>query len=553
MTAPAAPTQETVAEIAARLFPGEQTTQRYAAQAIEVLQQAGLDEVVPLTTEAIGALVQTFARGDDEAQLEQFQRDILFHFTYQRQIANLESDDLGVIRNPNAVDEINAVTGGIDGGFTFELADPNLAGGIGDVTPGEITGRIEEETAEGALDVIATGILGGGQLFRIQRDARDDQYIQVYRLPGTTKFAYYQFDPLDSDSNGVPDEVQRTFGPSLPSVTVMSEAAFDSRDNSTFFFAGTAVDNVIGVQGTFAQLYDDVQRQALAAAGITDPGLQGQILASPEVQDILSAAALIGADVSGPQIQAQIRATDFYQNELYPGVKFFLDRGDADPAQSWRNYQQQTEPLFRSLGFARDEDGTFRSSIGDFLGAGVDADELRTFAPVLKQIQENPDLKPIMDEWAQRELGRTLDFNEFLDVLEGTTDPELNRVVEAATLAHSAERAGIAVNVDDIRRIADATDLSPEQALNAFTQAERALLAAGPADLERFGISQGDFLDLAAGVNPRSGLSAAAVSNLATKLAAEQGLVDDPSARFFTRLNERGTLQTSGQREVLRG
>lgn len=416
--------------------------------------------------------------------------------------------------------------------------------GIVDSTPGEVSF---------AVDGGAVGILAGGGLARVSRPGRDDLYIQVYSIPGTSNFAYYQFDPNDSDGNGTPDEIEAAFGADLPSVMVLSEVEFEARDNTNLLFAGAVTDSVLGVQGNFNQLYDDVQRQALSAAGITDPGLQGQILANPEIQGIISTAALTGTDVSAPQVVAQIRASDFYQNELYPGIKFFLDRGDSDPAQAWRNYQAQTESVFRQLGIQRDEDGTYRNTIGEYLTAGIDADELATFAPVLVQIQENPDLKGIMDQWAMTELGRTLDFNEFVDVLEGTTDPELNQVVEAATLAHAAERAGLHVSVADIRSIAAATDLSPFEALNAFNEAERSILAAGATNLQTFGVSQGDFLDIAAGIAPRSGLSSAAVQNIATKVATEQGLVDDPSARFFTRLNDAGRFAEDANRDAPRG
>jgi len=536
--------------LAQQLFPDEPLTQQYADQVIEVLRQAGLDPFIPLTIENIGALIQTFDHGSTDQQFDLMQQAILFHFTYEHTIQALrESDKVGEIANPNAVDEINAVTGGIDGGFTFALPDPGTTPGIGDTDPGTVEGRDQDGNI-----IRSTGILGGGTLTRVQRAGREDLYFQVYRVPNSNQFVYYQFDPIDvrgaEDENGnpigdgIPDQIAETFGGLLPTVVVFTEDQFAARDNVDMFFAGEAVD-VAGITGNFTQLWYEEQRQALNAAGITDPGLQGRLLSDPEYANLVTRASLPGAVITPEQLRAELRGMAVYQ-EIYPGINFFLDRGDENPEAAWRTYQSNVEPLLRELGFAPDEDGTFRTTIVDLLDSRVSAEELREFTPTLKRIQQNPDLKPLMDEWAQRELGRALDFNEFIDVLEGTTDPELNRVVEAATLAFAAERAGLNVSVEDIRGIADAVDLTPEAALRAFTDADKALLAIGETELAGFGAQRGDFLDVAVGRAPRSGLSRAAVLNLQDKLATERGLSDDPRAGFFLGFSRSGQPQRQG-------
>ena len=51
--------------LASKLFPDEPTTQEFARQAIQVIQQADLD--IAINTENIGSLIQAFSRGDDAA------------------------------------------------------------------------------------------------------------------------------------------------------------------------------------------------------------------------------------------------------------------------------------------------------------------------------------------------------------------------------------------------------------------------------------------------------------------------------------------------------
>ncbi len=232
--------------------------------------------------------------------------------------------------------------------------------------------------------------------------------------------------------------------------------------------------------------------------------------------------------------------------EVYPGIDFFTKRGDTNPEVSWRNYQTQVTPLLRELGYIPNAEGNYNNDIKDFLDSGIDANELQEFTPTLVKIQQNPGLKAQMDQWAQHELGRNLDFNEFVNVLKGTTDPELNQVIESATLAFQAEQAGLQISVDEIRRISAHTDLTEEEALRAFTSADAALLSIGEQELSGFGVTKGDFLDVAVGNTPRSGVSRASVLNLQDKLFAERGLSDQARAGFFLGFSEQGQAQRQG-------
>ncbi|WP_461521050.1 hypothetical protein [Porticoccus sp.] len=523
-------------ELAELWFPGDQTTQRFAKLVFETLATTGLDQTFAVNKQNVSALIQTFARGEAFENADKFKSDLMFHFTYERDPALARQ--AGLV-NPNAETEINAVSGntaifqsvGTSDRAYASLAPIFRAPESAPESPVFIgNDEVLEAPTSGPL-----GIIGGGRTVRVIRADMPDLFIQVFDLPGGEQI-FYQFQDLA--------QLKATFGDN-PQFSDMSFDAFNGMLNDSLFAAGEASE-IIGLGGQFAQLYQAVRTQALRAAGIFDPGLQGAILNDPEISNIIVRASFAGQDTTGPGIMGEIRATNYWRNVLYPGIDQFYSQNIANPEQAWRNYSNAIEPGLRRLGISPDADGSFKSNVGRYLRAGVSNDEFNKFLPIAVRIQNNPDLKRNLDAWAQIELGRNLNFNEFLDVLTRTNDPELDRVIESATLAFAAERAGVNISVSDIRRIAEQTDLTEAAALQAFTQQERAILAIGDQDLQGFGFSRQDILDVAVGATPRSGLGAAEVQNLVSKLATERGISDDPNARFFLGFNRRGQAERTG-------
>lgn len=419
-----------------------------------------------------------------------------------------------------------------------------IQGGIRDTTPAVTENRVV--TQDGDFEnVKQTGALGGGTLIRVHRPDREDLYLISYHIPNTKpdEWIYYQFSPEDTTGNGTPDQVEGALGPA-PSVVVIDEAQLERRDGKNMFFGGDASEVTSGdTGGTFAQYWSDVMRTSLIAGGVTDPGIQGKLMNDPQYASLAAKAGL--GIITDLQMEAEFRNLGIYQ-EVYPGIDFFTKRGDVNPEVSWRNYQTQVTPLLRELGYVPGVDGNYNEDIKDFLDKGIDASELQEFAPTLKKIQQNPGLKAQMDAWAVYTIGRTLDFDEFADVLQGTTDPELNSVIDNATLAFQAEQAGLQISVDEIKRISERTDMTEAEALQAFTSADAALLSIGEQELAGYGVTRGDFLDVAVGDVPRSGVSRASVLNLQDKLFTERGLSDNAKAGFFLGFSDTGQAQRQG-------
>lgn len=522
-------------------FPGEDLTQQFARDTINVLSDMGMVQLID--KENVGALIQTFAKGEAFNNAEQYKSDIMFHFTYER---DPTAAALAGIRNPNAVQEINAVTGGIDNGYLF---DPS-AGRTLETTTGVVDpdAPVAEDDIDGIINddilaepAFAPGVLEGGRLIRIisETEGVDDYWIQVYTLPSGQE-VFYTYESQE--------QVQTALGLEANATQWMPESQFLQRFNTSWFAAGEASE-IIGAPGNFTRLYNLVASNALRGAGVFDPGLQGALLADPEIANIIITAAF-DVNSTQAQIMADVRQTNYWRNVLYPGIDVFYNRNSANPEADWRRYESSISNGLRRLGYSADGAGSYKDHVASYLRAGVSADEFNTFLPIAVRVQNNPGLKAQLDAWAQHELGRPLDFNEFLDVLTGTHDAELDRIIESGTLAFAAERAGVDISVSDIRRIAEQTDLTEGQALQAFTAQEKAILAIGNQEMAGFGISKSDILDVAVGATPRSGKSAAEVQNLVSKLSFERGISDDPTARFFVGFNERGAPTRIGLRPL---
>lgn len=539
-------------------FPDDPTTQAFAKAVVESLASGNLD--IPLNKETIGALIQTFARGEAFSNMDKFKSDVLFHFTYERDPARAQQ--VGIV-NPNAEAEINAVQGDENKGtFTFDISED--AWRPANILSGRRSGGLVGGGLEGGSDVIsrptdgaegripglgdspdlASGILGGGRLVQVHGENGIQLFMQVYDLPDGSGVSVY-YDYLDAD------QVQKTFGAGWQEqVTFMSFAEFSDGLGKGLMIQGGEASELRGMVGNYNSMYQLIRQQALLAAGINDPALQGALMNDPEIANIIVRAAIQKLDPTGAQVKAELRQTNYWRNVLYPGIDVFYNQGVKEPEQAWRRYSDSISDGLRQLGIGGWEAGDRRHEVAKFLRAGVSDVEFNTFLPIAKRVQNNPDLKRNLDAWAIHELGRPLNFNEFFDVLTGTNDAELDRIIESATLAFSAERAGVNISVADIRKIAEQTDLSEAGAIQAFTEQDRAILAIGNQDLAGYGITRGDILDAAVGATPRSGQSRAEIMNLTSKLATERGISDDPNARFFQGLNFAGQPVRTGLRAL---
>src|SRR5690606_6321106 len=182
----------------------------------------------------------------------------------------------------------------------------------------------------------------------------------------------------------------------------------------------------------------EVMHDAAMQAGLRDPSIIGRIANDPEMQRIMAQATI--GNWTPEQIVAEQRNTNFWKNELYPGIEHFYGK-TSQPEQAWANYVGNVTPALRQLCYEPDANGTFNEQIKTMLDSGIDDQTFLSQAPVFARAQQNLQFAQVLNEWAQRDLGREIGFNDWFDLLAGESIPELEQLAERASLAYMAQEA----------------------------------------------------------------------------------------------------------------
>lgn len=388
------------------------------------------------------------------------------------------------------------------------------------------------------------GIASGGVFTKITRQGQDDLWGYTYVVNGIEHV--YTFDSYAAAESilGKDPITSGTYG-----FKVLDESEVD--DGDTWLLGDAAA--FAGQTGSYQTYFDDIMQEAALEAGVRNPGKIGEYLSQPEVQRIMAEGQAGGW--SAARIQAELRNTDYYQNTLYPGISNFLAAGSSTPEADWNRYKSTVDASLQALGYERDPDGTYGTLVGDMLNRGILAEDFTTFTPTFIRAEQSQDFADTLSKWTEQDLGVTMDFDQWFDVLDGNAAPEVAQVVEKATLQYSADRSNTALDDATISRLAELTDFSEAQMRSAFNQSEEALLSVGAANLKRFGLSQTALVNAAFGIetdepdplSPDGGtLTAAEIQRRAGKAATELGLQDDRKAQFFVGFTDRGTPERQG-------
>src|SRR5690606_38626671 len=210
----------------------------------------------------------------------------------------------------------------------------------------------------------------------------------------------------------------------------------------------------------------------------------------------------------------------------YPGIERFYGK-TSQPEQAWANYVANVTPALRQLGYEPDANGTFNEQIKKMLDSGIDDQAFLSMSSVFARAQQNLQFAQVLNQWAQRDLGREIGFNDWFDLLAGESIPELEQLAERASLAYMAQEASANITQAQVERLAERTDLSEQEAARLFRDFNQAVLALGESGLRRGGLTRDEVLSAAAGINPDSGRSIEEVRLAVAKLAQEEDLFDE--------------------------
>lgn len=379
-----------------------------------------------------------------------------------------------------------------------------------------------------AADALVPGILGGGSLLKVSRTDQEDLWFAQYEYPaGSGMFQLFQFDNLAQLTAAAGSD----FATSGDFAIEIQDESFLQDENVNIVDEAAPV---VGLEGNYQQLIEDTMFQAALDAGLRDPTRIGDFLADPDIQRTLALGAL--GQWTDTRVQAEIRNSSYYQDTLYPGITNLFGLSD-NPERAYKQYEANVDEALDLLGVQRDADGSFKTTIGDLLGGGVDDGELINFAPVFVRAAQSPEYADVLNQWTERDLGESIDFDDVFDVLQGTERAELTQVVERANIQFQAEQQTLEISRRQIETLARTTQLTEAQLAANFSTTEQRLLSLGDEGLRRSGLTQAALISASFGQSFVTGqgqeLSATEISQRASKFAIELGLADDSKLQVF--------------------
>jgi hypothetical protein len=383
------------------------------------------------------------------------------------------------------------------------------------------------------------GLMQGGRIVEVPVGDRTvaNKFYVIYEFPpGSNQYVSYQFDSFDQLKQTV--GVRKASGALAAPVDIRSQSWMDQNVLTT----GGNIAEVIGKPTeSWASHMSDVQKEAARRAGVRDPALIGEMWSNKEMQQI-AAQAVVG-NWTPEQIVAEQRKTSYWQETLYPGIKNFYGQ-TANPEQAWTQYVSNVSGALTDLGYERDADGTYNSTIKKMLNRKVDDRTFVSQAPIFQRAQQNDQYRQILSQRA----GRNISFDEWFKVLQGTAPSDLQRIANEAGIAFQAQQQGFDLSEQQLQTLQQA-EIDEGRAAQTFTEVTQAVLALGDIGLQRGELTRDEILSASAGIAPESGRSPTEVLNLVGKLAREEGLFDDEKINMFVQFGaggrfDRPALQT---------
>lgn len=473
----------------------------------------------------------------------QIAQELLGDGSRWREIADLNPDSMSKAGDPRTLqigatlltEEEQVATPAQEPVTTTETPAEPAPTSTGQTAPADTSiGYGKLEKVEGSS---APGLLRGGQIFQIERPGLPDAFVYAFEYPlGSGSYVSWSFDSLDQIEAAVGDNWFESIGYSKTSLDNFTRNFTEMED----------IGSITGMTGNFYSLMSAAGLEAAAEAGINDPTLLGRILNDPEMQSIMAQDTF--GDLTDTQVMAMKRDTNFWKNVLYPGIENLYDR-TSNPELAWSTYHRSIEDSLVQLGIPRDQDGSYKSQVGKLLNLGVEDATFNDLTPSFVRAQRNIEYGNILNQWTERDLGKTIGFNDWYNVIAGETPAELADVVEKAGLQFQAEQQGVAITSAQVGNIAALADLTEAQAASAFTEYEQILtsLAGSLGNNSKYDLTSDEILSLATGIKPASGRSHEEIRRRAAQAAREADVLDDKKLQFFVGYDvNRGTPNRPG-------
>lgn len=475
---------------------------RWALATIEKLFPSEMGEI---TDERLAGWIEEIGSGG-RRDADQIRDDIFKHVVG----ADLIASTLGV--TPEVAQKL--ILGKNDGGMNFS-----------DLTGGGSADGVDKTGGAGEDEETQLRILDSSTL-TWYKDGSTGKYYATYGI-GDTKYSLL----FEADD----DQMDALFGEGVrPPATTKSMSAMIS--SQYVAFGG----NIAEMEGE-GQWEDHVNR--IKSLALDEGRLPDWADGDDDVMALMFIAQAEGK--SDEWLIDQIALTDSFKAR-FPQFDAFKKMGNLTTAEAiagWFEYETGLKSAMRSVGL---DDGRITPEVvGGLLAADKNLtlmtqaigkfDRMQSYAPALEafnEILESQGKEPITD------------IQQMFDFVSGNAASDIYEIWEASSMAEAAAAAGLGdiYSAEDAMAYALRTEGSTglEDASGMFKEAASMLLRLrNEVEVEKFGLTKDELIDLSLGSAPRSGRSAAEVTESINRaVLSAQGTLSQRSAPFIGFSNE---------------
>jgi hypothetical protein len=402
---------------------------------------------------------------------------------------------------------------------------PSLLGGSGVETS---QGTENEDVNQGGVGTTTTILTSQNMQWSFDRET--GKWSVAYKLPNSNRFVFYQ--ATGSQMDAIFGDGQR---PTNYSTTTFSELA--EKDGYTY---GGSISEIEGKGSFEAEVKDTVSR------ALDEGHLPPWAANDPKIMDLLYIK--VAEDKSADWLIDQIAKLDSFKAR-FPGIEAFTSLGltNTEAVGSFIAYEGGVKKLTRAQG--GDAESVTPDLVGSLITKGHSLDDVTKAFDMADTLSKNTGAFDAFNDILEARGMAPLDTNMQLDFLEGVAPKELYEIWEETSLLRSANEAGLGLTTAQAVTLAARTEgtTSYEAASEALAMASQNILRfRSELELERYGLTHEDLIDMSLGLPPSSGMTQAEVARSIEKVVGSaRANRDRLRANPFKSFDDQGVQQNA--------
>jgi len=413
-------------------------------------------------------------------------------------------------------ERVARIVGEISGGRTFTDLQRSLDRLANPPKPPSQTGGTEPSTIR---------VLGSSSL-QWSYDKDKNRWFASYKLPNSNRRVFFEATSSQMDA---------IFG-SGKRPTSYQNSSFETLTKSQTF-SGDIME--MSGEGTF-----EAEVQRVTALALDEGILPKWAQDDPAVMDIIYVAA--SENKSTEWVIEQISKLSSFKTR-FPGIETYKSMGlsTEDAVTGWLEVEGAIKENMVRQGI--NPSSLSNEVVGDIIKRGHSVTDIQFVYDSFERFNSNASALAAFNEVLAEHGLDPLSAEDQMAFLEGNAPAELYRLWEEASFNQAANDAGLNIGVKDAIELASATEgfTNYDEAYAGLSKAAVSLLRfRGDLNAGRYGLDSEDLIDLAIGIAPRSGRSAAEIGNgMERALSAARAGIDGPRAQRFRQYGKEGQPQ----------